>query len=71
MKRMNHLTSPLVSFILLVVGPWSSTGLAPELFPVVEGILLPLDYYNTTEVIDLDKSVSIGGQEYISMEVSV
>lgn len=69
---MNHLTSSLslVTLVALVLGPWSSIGLVTELFPMEEGILLPLDYCNTTGVIDLDHSVSIGGQEYIAMEVS-
>jgi hypothetical protein len=35
------------------------------------GALLPLDYMNTTGVIDLDQAISIGGLKYIAMEVSV
>ena len=68
---MNCLTTSFILAWVLVLGAWSSTVLATELFPVEEGILLPLEYVNTSGMIDLDNPVSIGGQEYIVMEVSI
>ena len=70
---MNCLTySRAILFVpVLVLGLWLSTGLATELFPVEEAKLLPFDYVNTTGMTDLDHPVSIGGQEYIAMEVSI
>ena len=68
---MNCLTTSFILLLVLVLGPWSSTALATELFPTEEGVLLPLEYANTSGVIDLDNPVSIDGQEYIAMEVSV
>ena len=65
---MNHLLSSF--FLLLVLGTWPPTVTATELFPIEGSTLLPLDYMNTTGMIDLDYPVSIGGKNYTAMEVS-
>ena len=61
----------LVLLLVGLLGPCCSTGLDTELFAMEDGILLPLDYINTTGMIDLDYPVNIGGMEYITMEVSM
>lgn len=42
-----------------------------KLFPMKEKVFLPLDYINTTGMIDMDYPVNIGGVEYIAIEVSI
>ena len=56
--------------LALVLVPWSSTVAATDLFSMEGGTLLPLEYMNTTGMIDLDQAINIGGQNYIAMEVS-
>ena len=68
---MNCLTLLSLLLLVLVLGPWPSTVVATVLFPMEGSTLLPLDYMNTTGVIDLDNPVIIGGQKFIAMEVSI
>lgn len=69
---MKYLASSFMLLLALVLVPWSSTVVATNLsFPMEGGTLLPLEYMNTTEVIDLDQAINIGGLNYIAMEVSV
>lgn len=56
--------------LVLVLVPLSSMVVATDLFPMEGGTLLPLEYMNTTGMIDLDQAINIGGQNYIAMEVS-